>query len=80
MFKISKRFPETEEKPQSVLFQHKYGFDSTDVLRIYNRALFGDKPQLLHVVDANYEVWMGNFRGTRYSLQHTNPDPEYNET
>ena len=80
MFKISKRFPETEEKPQSVLFQHGYGLDATEVMLVWNAAFGATKGHLFEVIDDNYEVWMSNFRGTRYSLQHTNPDPEYNET
>ena len=67
MFQISKRFSDCEST-QSVLYQHGYGFDSTETVGLLTQVYPGEKPHLLKVVDECYDVYMSNFRGTRYSL------------
>ena len=82
MFKITQRNPELDCAHRgSVLYQHGYGFDAETSIAL-NNTLFGteDKSMFLTIVDEGFDLWMGNYRGTKYSLGHTNPDPAYNTT
>ena len=79
MFKVTKRFSECESTT-SVLYQHGYGFDSTESVGLWNTLYPGVKPHLIDVLDDCNDVYFTNSRGTRYSLGHTNEEPEYNKS
>ena len=79
MFKVTQRFSECEST-SSVLFDHGYGFDSTDSIGAWNQLYPGVRNHLFELVDDCYDVYFSNYRGTRYSLAHTNEDPEYNKS
>ena len=35
---------------------------------------------MFEIIDDCYDVYFGNIRGTRYSLAHTDADPDYNKS
>ena len=72
LFKVFKRGYTGETG--SILFQQGYGQDATSVLEVMNDYFGSEKHHWFKAIDAGYDVWFNNFRGTRYSLGHVDYD------
>merc|ERR1712110_202067 len=75
LFKVFKRNYTGET--DAVLFQQGYSQDATSVFEAMNAYYPGEKHHWFKVIDEGYDIWFNNFRGTRYSLEHTNPAIDY---
>lgn len=76
LFRIPGRFGDTKTKNKSqrkspVFFQHGI-VDSADAF-IVNTA---DRSLAFLAADAGYDVWLGNFRGNKYSRRHERLNPD----
>ena len=64
LFRIKGRNAPT--KPNPVFFMHDLMMDAASWLNSYE----DDVPMPMQLVDQGYDVWMGNNRGTRFSLEN----------
>ena len=74
VFKIFKRQQDLYDDLESVILQHGYSNDATTIMQSLNFGFPGEKTNPFKIIDEGFILWMGNFRGTRYSLGHETLD------
>ena len=75
MFRIPGKKGEQPKQKQVIYLQHGI-LDSADCWIVHK----ADKAPAFILVEAGYDVWLGNSRGNKYSRKHIKKDPDWDDS